>query len=143
MRAYSLDLRERVLAALERGMSRADAVTTFAVSLASIKRWLARRRAGESLAPRRPPGRTCTITDADLPALRARLQARPDASLVAHTQWWNATYPDRPLSRATIDRAIARLDWTRKKRPSAPVSVTKSLGRRSASASSNVPRTTS
>jgi transposase len=49
MRAYSLDLRERVLAALDQGMPRAVAVITFAISLATIKRWLARRRAGQSL----------------------------------------------------------------------------------------------
>ncbi|HEU5098378.1 MAG TPA: IS630 transposase-related protein [Roseiflexaceae bacterium] len=44
MRAYSLDLRERVLAALEGGMSRNEVSTTFKVSLSTIKRWLARRR---------------------------------------------------------------------------------------------------
>jgi transposase len=143
MRAYSLDLRERVLAALDRGMSRAVAVSTFAVSLASIKRWLARRRAGQSLAPRHPPGRTHTIPASELPALRARLEAAPDASLAAHMQWWNDAHPDRPVSHATIDRAIARLDWTRKKRPSALASATKPPARRSASASSSAPQTTS
>ena len=143
MRAYSLDLRERVLAALDQGMSRAAAVSTFAVSLATIKRWLARRRAGQSLAPRQSPGRTHTIPTTELPTLRARLEAAPDASLAAHMHWWNDAHPECPVSHATIDRAIARLNWTRKKRPSAPASATKHRARRSASASSSAPQTTS
>jgi transposase len=143
MRAYSLDLRERVLAALDRGMSRAAAVTTFAVSLATIKRWLARRRAGESLAPHHSSGRAHTIPAAELSALRARLEAMPDASLTAHMQWWNDAHPNRPVSHATIDRAIARLGWTRKKRPSAPASGTKRSARHSGSASGSAAPTTS
>src|SRR5215211_9136883 len=137
MRAYSLDLRERVLAALDRGMPRAAAVTTFTVSLATIKRWLARRRAGQSLAPRSSPGRAHIIPAAELPALRARLEVAPDASLAAHMHWWNQAHPKRPVSHATIDRAIARLDWTRKKRLSPPASATKRRARRSANASSS------
>jgi transposase len=44
VKPYSVDLRERVLAALDRGMSRSEVVTTFQVSLASLKRWHAARR---------------------------------------------------------------------------------------------------
>ena len=44
MKAYSIDLRERVLAALDRGMPRSQVVSTFQVSLASLKRWHAARR---------------------------------------------------------------------------------------------------
>ncbi len=115
MRAYSIDLRERVLAALDRGMSRAEAVTTFAVSLSTIKRWRQLRRTGTSLRPRRSPGRSPRLTTTDLVALRTRLEVAPDATLEAHTTWWNEQHPDRPVSRATIDRAITRLGWSRKK----------------------------
>jgi transposase len=44
MKAYSEDLRQRIVAAIDRGMSRAEALTTFRVSLASIKRYLKQRR---------------------------------------------------------------------------------------------------
>lgn len=116
MRAYSLDLRQRVLAALERGMSRAEAVTTFGVSLSTIKRWVARQRSGISLVPGHSPGRSLALGDAELSTLQTRLQAAPDATLDAHLHWWNTLHPQRPISRATLDRAITRLGWSRKKR---------------------------
>lgn len=56
MRTYSLDLRERVLAAVDRGMPRKEAVGVFGVSLATLKRWLKRRQETGSVAPRRRPG---------------------------------------------------------------------------------------
>jgi len=49
MRAYSQDLRERVLRAVDLGHSRAEIVQLFGISLATIKRYLCtttRRRAG-------------------------------------------------------------------------------------------------
>jgi transposase len=47
MNAYSKDLRIKALGALERGMPRKEAAGTFGVSLATLKRWLERRREGE------------------------------------------------------------------------------------------------
>ena len=137
MRSYSLDLRERVVAALEGGMSRSKVSTTFKVSLSTIKRWLARRRNGLPLSAPPPSGRTPIFSDRDLAALRSRLQAAADASIAAHTQWWNDSHPERPVSPKTIERAIARLGWTRKKRLCVPVSVTKKHELPSASASNN------
>ncbi len=124
MRAYSVDLRERVLAALDRGMSRAEVVTTFAVSLSTIKRWVQLQRAGASVMPKRSPGRSPHLTATDLAEVRTRLMAAPDATLDAHTTWWNEHHAERPISRATLDRAITRLGWSRKKRRSGPVSET-------------------
>ena len=40
MKSYSLDLRERVLDDVDRGMPRKEAVRTFKVSLATIKRYI-------------------------------------------------------------------------------------------------------
>jgi transposase len=125
MCAYSIDLRERVVAALDRGMPRQEVVTTFAVSLATIKRWVAKQRTDGSLVPGRPPGRTPHLGDAELAVLRTRLEAAPDATLDEHTAWWNHHHPERPVARATIDRAITRLGWSRKKRRFVPANGTK------------------
>lgn len=125
MRAYSLDLRERVLAALDRGLSQSEVSTTFTVSVATIKRWVARRRAGVSLAPRRSSGRKHGIGDDDLALLRTRLQAEPDATLAAHTQWWNDMHPQRRISSGALNRAIGRLGWSRKKRHFRPANETR------------------
>ena len=61
MNACSKDLRLKALAALDRGTPRKEAASTFGVSLATLKRWLKRRREGESLSPKPSPGRTRRI----------------------------------------------------------------------------------
>ena len=115
MKAYSVDLRERVLAAFDRGMPRSEVVTTFQVSLASIKRWLAARRDTGDFAPQPPSGGfEPTITSEQHHQLRAQVAAFPDATLTEHATRWNATH-GTVLSQWTIGRAIRLLGLTRKK----------------------------
>src|SRR3712207_1281687 len=58
MRAYSEDLRKKIVTALEqRGMSKAEAARTFDVSLSSVKRYARSVRRGGSLTPKKSPGR--------------------------------------------------------------------------------------
>jgi transposase len=115
MKAYSLDLRTCVLAAIDGGMSRAGAVHTFQVSLGSIKRWLRLRQSSGSLARKLRPGKTASISAAQLPTLRFQLEQFPDASLAEHARRWNADHATS-LSAWTLGRAIRRLGWSRKKR---------------------------
>jgi transposase len=44
MNAHSKDLRIKALGALERGTPSKEAASTFGISLATLKRWLKRRR---------------------------------------------------------------------------------------------------
>ena len=117
MKAYSIDLRQRMVAAVERGMPRAEATTTFGVSLSTIKRLLARRQrdGADPLAAQRPSGRHRTITLDQHGALWAQLERHPDVTIATHTQVWNAAQ-GTDLSQWTVGRAIRRLGWTRKKR---------------------------
>jgi transposase len=87
---YSLDLRERAVAAAEAGLLQTEVVQLFSVSLATLKRWLSKRRAGQSLAPKayRPGPRPAFGTAEALGALRAQLQADPDGRLIDHCQRW-------------------------------------------------------
>lgn len=115
MSSYSVDLRERVLAALDRGMSRSEVVRTFQVSLASLKRWHAARRDTGNVAPKPPAGGPKpTITPTHEGKLRAQVTAFPDATLAEHTERWN-TDQDTSLSQWTLGRAIRRLGLVRKK----------------------------
>jgi transposase len=82
MKASSVDLRQRVLAAVDRGMPRAQVVATFGVSLATLKRWLVLRRACPELTAQAPPGRPRTIGPEHEAALRAQLVQHPDATFV-------------------------------------------------------------
>jgi transposase len=125
MKAYSVDLHQRILAAVDRGMRRADIVTTFGVSLATITRLVALRRTQPELTARRPSGRRRTIPVQQHRALWAQLEADPDATIAMHTERWNATY-GTTLSQWTVGRARRRLGWTRKKRRWEPPSATSS-----------------
>lgn len=115
MKAYSLDLRTRVLDAIDLSMARSRAVQVFQVSLSSIKRWLLQRQQTGSLAPKPRPGKAATITPAQLPTLRFQLDQFPDATLAEHAQRWNADH-GTTLSHWTLGRAIGRVGWSRKKR---------------------------
>lgn len=116
MKPYAVELRERVLAALDRGMARAAVVTTFQVSLASLTRWRAARRDTGDVTPRPPTGGPQrSITPPHDAALRAQVLATPDATLAEHAARWNATH-GTSLSQWTLGRAIRRLGLPRKKR---------------------------
>jgi transposase len=115
MQAYSYDLRQRILRAVDQRTPRAEIVQTFAVSRSTIKRSLTLRRATGDVKPKAIPGRPSkkgAALDAGLPS---QLEAYPDATLDEHCQMWEATY-GIPVSSATMSRAIRRLNWTRKKK---------------------------
>ena len=115
MKAYSRDLRVRVLDALDGGMRRREVVRVFGVSSPTITRWRRRRRETGSLAPSPRPGPPGPLRAALRAGLLPRLAAHPDATLEEHCRWWAEAHGVRP-SHATMSRAITRdLGWTRKK----------------------------
>jgi transposase len=126
MNAYSKDLRLRVLAALDRGMPRKEVVRTFGVSIATIGRYLRRRREGMDLAPRPSTGRTPTIL-ANLQQKRTlwkQLEENDTATLERHCEIWDERQGAR-VSISTMSRAIRKLGWSRKKDRWVPPSETK------------------
>ena len=52
MKAYSVDLREKVLRAVDQGYSREEIVKLLGVSRATIKRYLKQRRETGTIAPK-------------------------------------------------------------------------------------------
>jgi transposase len=112
MKPYSLDLRQRVLAAVDEGQqTRGQIAQRFAVSTSWIRRLVQRRRATASIAPR--PQRRGPAPKRDEPRL-ARLRElvgrQPDATL--------AELRDRlaePVSLMTVCRALRRLRLPLKK----------------------------
>jgi transposase len=63
MRAYSEDLRHKIVKAVERGMSKAQAARLFDMSLSSVKRYARITREGDSLTPKKGPGRPPKIDE--------------------------------------------------------------------------------
>src|SRR5689334_16742224 len=114
MKPYSEDLRWRVVRAVLIGTPRAEVAGTFAVSMPTIERWLRQRRETGGLAPKPVPGPVAVKTEALLAALPERLTTHADATLVEQCSWWRDV-SGVEVSTATMSRALARLDWTRKK----------------------------
>jgi len=115
MKAYSKDLRIRVLDALDRGTPRAAVVRLFGVSSPTITRWRRRRRETGSLAPSPRPGPPAVKMGPLRAGLGRQLEARPDATLEEHCREWERTNGTR-VSTATMSRVITgHFGWTRKK----------------------------
>jgi transposase len=57
MKAYSKDLRQKIVDALGRGMPKAQAARTFGVGISTVKRYATKARRGESLEPAKAPGK--------------------------------------------------------------------------------------
>jgi transposase len=76
MKAYSEDLRKKIVASIERGMSKTQAARLFDVSLSSVKRYVKKADHGESLAPKKSPG--------SLPKLEQKARRLLSADLQEH-----------------------------------------------------------
>ena len=122
MKAYSQDLREKVLRAVDQGYPREEIVKLLGVSLATIKRYVKQRRETGTVAPKAIPGRPPKKLGPLQAELVAQLQAHDDLRLEDHCQLWEQTH-GVTVSTATMSRAIKRVGWTRKKRRWLPVNV--------------------
>ena len=80
-RAYSLDLRERVVAAVAAGQSCRKVASTFGVSVASVVKWSQRLRATGSAAARRMGGNRPYALAGERDWLLGRLAEKPDVTL--------------------------------------------------------------
>lgn len=82
MKAYSEDLRRRVVLAVERGShSRAEVARMFGVGMTFLKKMLRLHRLQESLAPRHGGGRVKRLSESDRVLVKRALEATPDLSL--------------------------------------------------------------
>ena len=123
MRAYSTDLKERLVRAVAEGQPMREAARRFNVCVKTVKRAVVQERAAGSLARKPIAGCPRRIGAERETALRARLQAAPDATVLEHCAWWAEQYGQQ-LSEATMWRALRRLGWTQKKRHWEPASAT-------------------
>jgi transposase len=117
MGAYSKDLRLRALAAVERGIARKEVVETFGISLATLKRWLYKKKEGRDLSPGVSTGRKRRIlaVPRERHALWKQLEENDEATLERHCELWEERMGAR-VSVSTMSRAIRhKLRWTYKK----------------------------
>ena len=114
MKAYSQEVRQRVLRAIDQGKSQAEVAETFAISTATIKRYLKTRRERGHVLPKAIPGRPNVKGAALQAGLVEPLRAHPAATREHHCQLWEASHGIQ-VSPASISRASMALGWTRKK----------------------------
>lgn len=114
MKAYSIDLRARIVQAVANGMSKAEAARVYDVGLSTVKRYVKQRAAAGHLRPKPLPGRARRIGAAAEAALRAQVAAHPDATLDEHRRRWAAA-GGAAVSRATMSRTLVRLGLPLKK----------------------------
>jgi len=113
--AYAQHLRDRVLAAIDRGMGAYEAARLFQVSVSWIYKALARRReTGESTArPQVNPVPPKLL--AYYEAIRGKLEAEPDLTL-AELRAWLLEAEQVSFSQRGMWKTLRQLDLTRKKR---------------------------
>ncbi len=125
MSGYSEDLRQRIILAVEGGMSKAQAARTFSVSLSSVKRYVNKAEQGEPLAPKKRPGSLPKLDEKARKLLDDDLRERPFATLQERCDYIEAI-AGLSVSRSTMCRAIARIGPTRKKGGGSPPNATSS-----------------
>ena len=127
MKAYSLDLRERVAAACQQpGRSLGAVAAQFSVSVSFVEKLLQRQRTSGSLAPLPLRGGPAPCLDASSRAdVVACLRQQPDATL-DELRVWVAALGGPAVSVAKMGRAVQAVGWRRKKRASTPPSATPS-----------------
>jgi transposase len=113
MRAYSEDLREKIVAAIERGMPKAQAARTFDVSLSSVKRYSRTARGGGSLEPRKSPGRPRKVNESAQTLLKEDGKERPAATIGQRRRFLEHVAGTQ-LSDSTVRRLMKRMGFSQK-----------------------------
>jgi transposase len=117
-RPYSVDLRERVVRAVEAGLSRRAAARRFEVSASFVIKLVQRWRQEGSLEPARYGGWKRAILAAHAERVHEQLRREPDLT-IAELRRRLAAAAIR-VSPAAISRFLAAEGLTRKKRRSTP-----------------------
>lgn len=113
---YSDDLRERVIAAVERGESKSHICRQFQISRNTLYLWLKRFEETGSVRAKRVYQRGPQPKITDLEAFRTFAQQQGHQTQQEMAKHWR-----EPISDWTIGQALKRIGFTRKKRPMAIV----------------------
>ena len=116
MSAYSLDLREKIVESVIKGVPKAETARRFGVDRATVKRYCKQLDERGTLEPRKAPGKAPKLDEKAMKLLLEDLQQRPWAT---HSQRAEFVYAISGVwvSEATICRAVRRLSRSRKKDP--------------------------
>jgi transposase len=118
MRAYSIDLRQKIVSAYESGQGTLDEIAdTFEVGRRTLARLVHHARSGQSLWPKpHGGGYPASLGGETLALLCAQVARRPDATLSELSDYLRSRSGVR-LHPSTLCRALRRLGLPRKKKP--------------------------
>jgi transposase len=119
MRAYSLDLTEKIVESVKKGVPKRKTVRRFGVDRATVKRYCKRLDEQGTLEPRKAPGKAPKLDEKARKLLVEDLKQRPWATYSQRARFLFATCGVR-VSEATVCRAVKRLRRSRKKDPEQP-----------------------
>jgi transposase len=110
MKAYSEDLRKKILEAVDRGMPKSDAAKTFGVSRSSVKRYAAARREGRPLAPKKHPGSKPKLDHRARKHLEADVDERAAVTLKERCRFLKEMV-GVSVSESTLSRLLRRMGF--------------------------------
>jgi transposase len=125
MKAYSMDLREKIVASVKKGVPKSEAARRFGVDRATVKRYCKQLDERGTLEPRKAPGRASKLDEKARKLLVEDLEGRPRATHSQRAEFLFAVLGVR-VSGATVCRAVRRLSRSRKKDPKGQRSETSS-----------------
>jgi transposase len=114
MNAYSEDLRKKIVDALRRGAAKTEVARAFGVSRSSVKRYAKLAEEGRPLAPKKRPGLRPKLDGAAERLLEEDLEERPAATLRQRREFLRRA-AGVSVSESTVNRALRRLGFSRKK----------------------------
>ncbi len=114
MKAYSVDLRRKIVEAVSTGTPKAQAARAFGVGLSTVKRYASRAERGEGLTPRKPPGKQRKANATAERLLERDLEERPTATLSQRRELL-AGVAGIEVSDSTVSRTLRRMGFSRKK----------------------------
>jgi len=115
MRAYSLDIRERIVGCWQEGESKTSIAERFKVSLSSVKRYVKRFETYGHILPTVQGRMQGKITRKLRKRLAKQVEKYPDHTLAQHAQLWYEKYR-KYVSESCLSRTFRRMGLTRKKK---------------------------
>jgi transposase len=114
MKAYSVDLRQKIVEALSTGTPKAQVARAFGVGLSTVKRYAGKVQRGEGLTPRKSPGKRRKVDGTAQRLLERDLEQRPTATLAQRRELL-AGVAGVEVSDSTVSRTLRHMGFSRKK----------------------------
>jgi transposase len=114
MRAYSIDLRKKIVNAIPRGRANAELPSIFGMRISSVKRYMKIAQEEGSLGPKKAPGKRRKLDESGMKLLQEDVHAWPAAPPMSKEGRVPYT-PGCKVSKSTICQTIKRLGSTPEK----------------------------